>query len=218
MLLVWALGVMLGAYSLPAKGQSLAESSMTGLRPIEGGRTALEAFYTRVGVDAGGQTTRAGAIGGRLMWALDPVASASSALPAAIASRTSLGVFGAFTPETRVSAAQLGLAADVTPFRRLLDGRVEPFVSLGAGALHTSTRSGTFDLRPSWRPLVLPEPSGTTTASSVEQTSFLLVPSAGARVQVRPGVAVQGDVRRLVTFDGRARQEPTFGTGLRLTF
>jgi hypothetical protein len=55
-------------------------------------------------------------------------------------------------------------------------------------------------------------------APSWARTEFLLVPSAGARVQVRPGVQVQGDVRRLVTFGGGARQHSAFGTGVRLTF
>lgn len=220
MLLVGALGVMLGALPIQsAFGQFF--TPWTGPRPVEGGRTALEAFYTRVGVDAGGQTMRAGGVGGRLLWALDPAAGASSALPASVARRTALGVFGAYTPETRgVSTGQIGLAADVTPLARPLAGRIEPFVSLGAGALHTSVRTERAVVLPSARPLMDRDLLGARAiaAGATGTTAFMLAPSAGARVQVRPGVAVQGDVRRLVTFDHGPRQHSAFGTGLRLTF
>lgn len=220
MLLVGALGVMLGVLSpRPAAGQFAP--TWTGPRPVDGGRTALEAFYTRVGVDAGGQTTQAGGIGGRLMWALAPSANDASILPDALARRTALGVFGAYTPETRgVSTGQFGLAADVTPFARAFGGRVEPFVSLGTGVLHTRMLRNGSVVRPGTRPLMIRVPSTLPGVAPVTATStaFLLVPSAGARVQLRPGVALQGDLRRLVTFDGGPHQHAAFSTGLRVTF
>jgi hypothetical protein len=104
---------------------------------------------------------------------------------------------------------------DVAPFARPLAGRVEPFVSLGAGALHARAR-GVLATRPSPRPFA---PGAVQVAApSWARTEFLLVPAAGARIQVRPGVQVQGDVRRLVTFGGGPRQQSAVGTGVRLTF
>jgi hypothetical protein len=217
MLLVGALGVMLGALPLrPADAQ--LSSAWSGQRPVDGGRTALEAFYTRTEVDAGGRATRADGIGGRLMWALASESGESSLLPDAIARRAAVGVFGAYIPEARVSAHQFGLAADVTPFAPALDRRVEPFLSLGAGALHTAVGTSGLGLGPTVRPLPTRGTPAQAQVDAEERTSFLLVPSAGARVQVAPGVAFQGDVRRLVTFGDRRRHHTAFGTGLRLTF
>ena len=217
MRLVAALGVMLGA-SLPAAaaGQAVPVWEVAAPRP------ALEAFYTRVGygdAPAGGGTVRVGGLGGRVMWPLAASPEAGSWL----ARHAAVGVFGAYTPKQELgfSAGQFGLAADVVPLGAPIAGRVEPFVSLGAGALRTTTSSRATPLRPTVRP-ELPVARADAAASARghrSSTNFLLVPGVGARVRVRPGVAVQGDLRNLVTFRGDARRHHhAFGTGVRLTF
>jgi len=214
MRLVAALGVMLGVASpSAADGQRVP-------------RPAVEAHYTRIGyagaatgAPVGGGTVRAEGLGGRVMW---PLAAAHD--PASWLGRhAAVGLFGAYTPnpERGFSAGQVGIAADLAPLATPLAGRVEPFVSLGAGALHTTTR-GLFP-RPTPRPELPVEPAAAgrspLVAGSRSATRFLLVPAVGARLAVRPTMAVQGDLRTLVTTgDGTGRVHHAVGTGVRLAF
>lgn len=188
-------------------------------------RPAFEALYTRVGYAgaaprlASGGTVRAEGLGGRVMW---PVAADDRA--PWLARRAAVGLFGAYTPnpDAGFSAGQFGLAADFAPLGAPVAGRIEPFVSLGAGALHTATGVRGIVLRPTARP-ELPvsaaaraEPAA---AARRQATHLLLVPAVGARVRLGPGMAAQGDLRNLVAFDGGARRHhPAFGAGLRLLF
>jgi hypothetical protein len=112
------------------------------------------------------------------------------------------------------------VAADLAPFGAPLAGRVDPFVSLGAGALRTSTRARALLPAPTARPEVpvaaraSDAPRGPRTSTSV-----LLAPAVGARLWLRPDLAVQGDLRQLVTVGGGGRRfHPAFGTGVRLSF
>ncbi len=213
MRLIAALGVLLGV-SLPS---SSAGAQAAGAGP------ALEGFYTRVGFDGGGRTVRAGGVGGRLMW---PLAARGGAEPAGaswLTRRAAVGVFGATTPDAGrgFSAGQFGVAADLTPWAAPIAGRVEPFLSLGAGALRTTARVPEPGVRLAARPETRVPAASVRLAAPGERTvtDFLLVPTVGARVQLRPGVAAQGDVRQLVTFRGDRRQHhPAFGTGVRLSF
>jgi hypothetical protein len=248
MRLVGALGVMLGVALLPAAagGQSARSQSAGG--QSAGGQSAgdlaaggpsatgrvFEGFYTRVGYDGGGRTVRAGGLGGRVMWPLgagpEAADAAAGATPRAgsgvaswLARRTAVGLFGAVTPEQQLgfTAGQFGVAADLTPFAAPIGGRVEPFVSLGAGALRTTERDAEFGPRPVTRPemRVGAGRGGSAARGARSATDFLLVPAVGARVRLRPGVAAQGDVRNLVAFRGDARRHhPAFGTGVRLAF
>lgn len=187
-------------------------------------RPAFEALYTRVGYAgaaprlASGGTVRAEGLGGRVMW---PVAADDRA--PWLARRAAVGLFGAYTPnpDAGFSAGQFGLAADFAPLGAPVAGRIEPFVSLGAGALHASTTRG-LALAPSPRPALSgPSTDARPAPTAVERSStrFLLVPAMGVRVAVRPRVAVHGDVRTLVTFGGDAPQHHrALGTGVRLTF
>jgi hypothetical protein len=216
MRLVGALGVLLGV-SVPA-----AAAGQWVPRP------AFEAFYTRAGyagapVAAG--RVRAGGLGGRVMW---PLAAGDAPSGASwLARRASVGLFGAYTPseELAFAAGQVGVAADVVPVGAL-GGRVAPFVSIGAGALHTSTQARGLVPHPTVRPelaagagAAVAGVAGAAALGPRSTTAFLLAPGVGARVQVRPGVAVQGDLRSLVTFGGGGpRQHPAFATGVRLAF
>lgn len=218
MALIAALGALLGASTpMAAAGQAAQRwnDAWTGPRP------ALEAFYTRVGFEgarlAGSGTVRAGGFGARVMW---PLASIGDGGVSWLARHTAVGLFGVYTPEqnVRFAAGQFGAAVDLTPFAAPLAGRVEPFVSLGAGALRTTMH--TVVVRPAPRPGVHGGAALAPVAErSTTSTNVLLVPSVGARVHLRPGVAIQGDLRNLVTFGDAARRHyPAFGTGLRLTF
>jgi hypothetical protein len=214
---VAALGVLLGA-SLPAAAGAQAAPRWDDRGTAASG-PALEGFYTRVDFGGGvaGRGVRADGFGGRVMW---PLAGVGDAAPW-LARRTAVGLLGAYTrePARTFTAGQLGLAADLTPVAEPIAGRVEPFLSLGAGVLRTTARTGGLAVRPALRPEVVgvgPTPRAATAADR-SATSFMVVPSAGVRVWVRPGVAVQGDLRDVVTVRGDAREHHrAFATGLRL--
>jgi hypothetical protein len=197
--LVAALGVTLGA--LPA-GTTQAQTASGRL----GGRPALEGFYTQLRLDGDGPALNANGVGARLMWS-------PAAMPGALASlagRTELGLYATYTPERSYargltfSTASLGAVADVRPFGAPLAGRVDPFVSLGAGALNSRVDVA-----------VAPSPSPLLAGSSL---AFTLSPGIGTRVLLTPNVALQGDVRDLMTFRGDTRHNVGLGAGLRLTF
>jgi hypothetical protein len=234
MRLLTALGVLLGvcppavtgAQTGPANGRdpAPARAGAWAADPDLAPRGALSGFYTRIGFGGG---TRAGGVGARLTWALAP-AGASSWL----GRHAAVGVFGAYTPEQRLgfSTAQLGAAVDVTPapLGALAGGRLEPFVSLGAGALrtnaHVAPRRPAAGAHPRTaggpREGAVPgtAPGGAVPAVPRTGTAFMLVPAAGVRVHVRPGVAAEADVRNVVTFGDGARRHPALGTGVRLAF
>ena len=198
MLLVGGLGVMLGALPIQSlSGQTASSWS---------GRPWVEGFYTQIRFDSDGSTLNANGIGGRLMWSPASTVEGTSSL----VSRTDLGFYGTYTPERRFaqdyrfSSVGVGGVADVRPFAAPLAGRVDPFLSLGAGVLHSYVDRGTGPapsplLRDSW-------------------TSFALTPGIGARVPLTTNVALQGDVRDIITFRNDTRHNVAFGVGLRLTF
>ncbi len=200
MILVGALGVTLGA--LPARsvsGQTLP--SWIGQPSIEGG-------YTQLRFDGDGSSPRAHGVDGRLMWSLVPAAGGASGL----ASRTELGLYGVYTPQQRfgqgfrVGSYGGGLAADLRPLASPLAGRIDPYVSLSAGALHVAVDRASLSTR---SPSPLLERS---------RTTFALTPGAGLLVRLTPGVALRGELRDLMTFRDDTRHNVAFGTGLRLTF
>lgn len=220
MLLVGALGVLLGvSIPHPVGGQVMPRWA--------GPLPAVEGFYTRIGLGTGGRTARVDGVGGRLMWALVPPAEAATSDASWLARHTAVGLFGAYTPPQSlgVSTTQVGLAVDLTPYSAPLAGRVEPFVSLGAGVMRTTAVPGALPIRRAPRAIgvtpagVVPVARALAPAGGVDNAAFLVVPSVGARVQLRPGVALQADVRNALTFAGGAtRRHPAVGTGLRLTF
>lgn len=200
MSLVGALGVLLAA--LPAhtaSGQTL---------PSWIGRPSIEGGYTQLRFDGDGSTPRAHGVDGRLMWKLAPSAGDASGL----ASRMELGVYGTYTPEQRfgqgfrVGSYGGGLAADLRPLASPIAGRIDPYVSLGAGALHVSVDRAN---------LVSRSPSPLLDRS---RTTFALTPGAGLQVRLTPGVALRGELRDVMTFRDDTRHNVAVGTGLRLTF
>jgi hypothetical protein len=196
MVLVGALGVMLGA--LPTRGLDAQAAWST--------RPALEGSYTQFRLDADGPTVSAGGVTGRVMWS---AAGVLDAVPA-LAGRTDVGVYGTYAAAQATGANPgfsmygAGAVADVRPFASPLAARLDPFLSLGAGVLHTNVGNG------------FPRPSSPLLAES--RAAFTLTPGAGARVLLLPNVALQGDVRDVMTFRSGTRHNVAFGAGLRVTF
>ena len=196
--LVAALGVLLGA--LPATARAQEGSGWFA------GRPSIETSYTQLRLDSDGPAMNAGSFGGRLMWSPTPLVGAAPSL----AGRTALGLYGMYAPERtfgpvlKFSTFGFGAVADVRPLSAPLGGRVDPFLSLGTGLLHTAVDVS-----------VAPSPSPLVAGS---RTAFTLTPGLGMRVLLTPGLALQGDVRDLVTFRGDTRHNLGFGAGLRLGF
>jgi len=202
MILVGALGVMLGALSPhAASGQSL---------PSWSGRPSIEAGYTQLRFDGDRSTLSAHGVGGRLMWNLAPAAPGAGAT-SGLASRTDVGLYGTYTPQQRfgqgfrLGSYGAGVAADVRPLASPIAGRVEPYLSMGAGPLRVNVDRAAA-LTPAPSPLL-----------ERSRTVFSLTPGAGVVVRLTPGVALRGELRDVMTFRDDTRHNVAFGAGLRLT-
>ena len=202
-----ALGVTLGAIPVtPAAAQRSTSA------PGRGALPTLETEYTQIRFDAGDRKLSANGIGARLMW--QPLATADGA--ASLLDRTAVGLFATYTPEhtfaSDVAFHSLGVGAalDVRPLASPIASRLDPYVTLGLGAMHTRVRHALSPLAP---PLF----RRTT-------TEFTTMYAVGAEARLAPRLGLQGDVQDLVTFGSDAvrstldtRHNLALSAGLRFT-
>jgi hypothetical protein len=162
---------------------------------------AVEGFYTQVRFDGYGGPVSADGVGAKLTWAAthDPEDVGTWR------DRLALGVLATYTPQQDLgfSTAQLSGVADLRPLAQPI-GRIDPFVSLGAGTLRTNVAIGHGGT------------SARTPLAVRSNTAFVLTPGVGARLFATPTFAVQGDVRDLVVFRDGARHNPAFTLGVRV--
>jgi hypothetical protein len=202
-----ALGVTLGA-SLVTPAAAQSSTSTAGRRALP----TLETEYTRIRFDAGGRKLSANGIGARLMW--QPFATTDG--PSSPLERTAVGVFATYTPEHTFSSdvafhsIGAGAALDVRPLAAPIASRLDPYVTLGLGALHTGVRHASIPLAP---PLF-----------RRSTTAFTTMYGVGAQALLTSRLGLQGDVRDLVTFGSDAmratvdsRHNLAFSAGLRFT-
>ena len=195
--------VGIGLAILPSEG---ATAQSRPAAPAVGSRPAVELGYAHVRFGAAGGAVGAHGVAARVMWGL----SGPGAAAAAHARRTSLGLHATYTPERqfglrhRFSSFALGVAADARWFPSPLLGRIDPFTTLGAGALHVAL---TGEGSPAPSPLL-----------ADGRTTFVLSPGIGARLHLARGLAVQGDVRDVLRFGGGSPHNVAYGGSLRLTF
>ena len=203
MLLVGALGVMLGATP------DLLAAQTTRM-PWQMRQPAVDGFYTRLRLDANGGHVAADGIGGRLMWSATRPEDAGASW---LADHASIGLVASHTPEQSLgfSTLHLGAVVDLQPVLTPIAGRLTPFLSLGGGMLRTTVSSGT---RPGTSASATRLRSPLTDRSNTTET---LAPAAGLRVALVPGIAVQGAVRDLMTFRGDTRHNVALDVGLRFT-
>ena len=203
MLLVGALGVMLGATP------DLLAAQTTRM-PWQVRQPAVDGFYTRLRLDANGGHIAADGIGGRLMWSATRPEDAGSSW---LADHASICLAASHTPDQSLgfSTLHLGAVVDLQPVLTPIAGRVTPFLSLGGGMLRTTVASST---RPGTRASATRLRSPLTERSNTTET---LAPAAGLRVALVPGIAMQGAVRDLVTFRGDTRHNVALDVGLRFT-
>ena len=206
MLLVGALGVMLGATPDPLDGQ-------TPRMPWQMRQPAVDGFYTRLNLDATGGRVAADGIGGRLMWSATRPEDAGTSW---LADHASIGLLASHTPDQRslgFSTLHLGAVVDLQPTLTPIAGRATPFLSLGAGMLRTTVSSSARAAGTSASATARPRSPLTDRSNTTETLS----PAAGLRVELVPGIALQGAVRDLMTFRGDTRHNVALEAGLRFT-
>jgi hypothetical protein len=168
--------------------------------------------YTRIRFNAGDRKLSASGVGARLMW--QPFATTGSG--SSPLDRTAVGLFAVYTPEhtfaSDVAFHSLGVGAalDVRPLTAPIASRLDPFVTLGLGAMHTGVRHTSIPFAP---PLF-----------RRSTTEFTTMYGVGAQVRLAPRLGLQGDVRDLVTFGSNAiratvdsRHNVALSAGLRFT-
>ena len=193
-------GILLAAIAPPALGQ----------QP----RGTFEYFVTSTRL--GGESLAQG-FGGRM---LIPLARGGESL----LSRVDVGPFVAWRPKTERSAEvlRLGGQADVRPLAAApLPGgtALEPVLSLAVAALRGDEGASGGRLSaeklaprdvPAWR-------FGRRPGDGRESTTVAMAPGIGARLRLARGVALRGDLRRIVPLgDGRAGTEVAGGLSLPL--
>lgn len=101
--------------------------------------------------------------------------------------RSSVGAFATFTAkQDNVSTQNLGVELDVPLLpTAIAGGRLDPFVSLGAGVLRSKAEAA---------------------GRSVTSTDFAITPAAGTRIPFFSGIGFRGDLRLPIVFsDGDTR-------------
>lgn len=191
---------------------ALAPSSVHG--QVEGARGAEDAdgrryldYYVsrfRLASSPGGEA-EADAVGGRLMWSVAPLIRA---LPGEWESRTLVGGYLTHAPDDtdRMEILRYGAQVDYFVTSAPMGGRVEPLLSLAAGAVRVTESAVHWASVPY---LVLDGEGeggmrGTPLlrASLPERvsTSASVTPGVGARIRLLPGLSFRTDARQVIDF------------------
>jgi hypothetical protein len=185
----------LGAAVALATAPLAAHAQEAGPQPY---RFTVEGYLANYWFDRGGSADRAsvGGYGVRVMFNRSTVAAAARSF----FDRASAGAFATFTSrQDNVSTQHIGGQVDVallpTPIAR---GFIDPFVSLGAGVLRTSTDAP---------------------GSNGSSTDFAVTPAAGTRIPLFSGIGFRGDLRVPIVFsDGDTRAHFLAEGGLYISF
>ncbi|GLC25559.1 hypothetical protein [Roseisolibacter agri] len=185
-----------GAALVAGAVSASAQETPTGVQPY---RFTVEGYLANYWLDRGGDLDRAsvGGYGVRAMF--------NRSTPAAVArsffNRASVGAYATFTAEQdRVSTQNLGVEVDVALFpTAIAAGRLDPFVSLGAGVLRSKAEQAS--------------------GGDVTTTDFTIIPAAGTRIPLFSGIGFRGDLRLPVVFsDGDTRLHFLAEGGLYVSF
>ena len=168
------------------------------------GRLGFDGYYTHYRLDADDDRMGVDGVGARLFWR--PVSDDAFALP----SRFAFGAFVEYTPKGNrdFQTFHTGLQSDFRLFQTPWFGRIDPLISLGAGAFHTNSEvRGSVDLNKEF-PL----------ARRDQTTAFALSPAVGTRVHVWRTLGVRADVRDVITFEGGTLRNWQVAAGLTFPF
>lgn len=175
---------------------------------------SIDAFYDRLQLDAGQGQSRIGIDGyGARLW----INGAPFAGPSSFLGKTAIGLYYSRNPrkDSGIGAAQYGGELYIYPTERPYGGLIDPFISLGAGALRINNRqtASAFGSR------LADIKSGNT-------TRFAFSPGVGVRVPVFNRIQLRFDAKDVIVFsrqtrisgDKRTSHSPDFQGGLGIEF
>ena len=176
----------------------------------------VEAFVNRQ--RAPGQPSLPG-WGGRIQWPLSTPTREGGA-DGAPRARLALGAFAIRSaPRGRLGAWHLGAQVDASPPTGVLAGRVEPLVSLAAGAYREElpgSRDADVPVVVLARPTDVARVPVRALQPPLTTTHAALSLGAALRIHLTPGIALRADARRVVVLDGgRRATELGLGVGVR---
>ncbi len=166
-----------------------AQESSTGVQPY---RFTVEGYLAQYWLDNGVDDREAvGGFGARIMFHRSTAAAAARTF----FSRATAGVYGTFTSQDNVSTQNVGVQVDAALFpSAIAAGRLDPFLSLGAGAFRTKVEG-------------------------VDgETNFVLTPAAGTRIPITGGVGFRGDIRAPIVFGSDTRLQWLAEGGIYISF
>jgi hypothetical protein len=176
-----------------------AQDTGVGVRPY---RFTLQGYLVQSRFDGAavpGNASTLGGFGARLMFNR----STPAATLRSFVERGTIGAFASYTGEqgsANASTLHYGAQGDVALFAApVFRGVLDPFVSVGAGALRTSHD----DARVRGR---------------VVSTDFALTPGIGTRLQLVRGFGFRGDLRLPLVFGNSFTANPTAEGGVYLSF
>ena len=185
----------------------------------------IEAWMSRARLAAtvAGSRMELDGVGGRVLRSLTPLPADA---PRGFARRLALGAFATYAPHDDVTfnVWHYGAAADLQLLARPLAGRIEPLLSLGAGAFRTRRDLAPTDrltpacLVPMDVPIARAAPSCRRPSSiaprTASRTDPALSPSLGVRFGVLPGLALRAEVRDVIVYNGAPRHNTELATGV----
>jgi hypothetical protein len=166
-----------------ASAPAAAQNTSTGVQAY---RFTVEGYLANYWLDRGGDLDRAsvGGYGARVMF--------NRSTPADVArtffNRSSVGAYATLTAkQDNVTTQNLGVELDVPLLpTAIAGGRLDPFVSLGAGVLRSKSDQASGDSRTT--------------------TDFTIIPAAGTRIPFFSGIGFRGDLRLPIVFsDGNTQ-------------
>lgn len=180
-----AAATLLGTVAVPALSQS--QDRPFGRQP----RGTFEYFVTSARL--GDQSERG--IGGRV---LVPLARGGGSF----LSRVEVGPFVAWRPETdrQAEVMRFGAQADVRPVAaiRVERARLEPVLSLAVGAVRGEESASDGEITPHGLTPMDVSTRGVASPESRVSSSLAVAPGIGARLRLLSGIALRGDLRRIV--------------------
>ena len=172
-----------------------------------------------------GAPVRVEGMGARLLF---PLGAVTGGVAPGLGRRVAVGGFATYAPadDPGFTTWHYGAVADVRLLDRPVLGRLEPLVSLGAGAFRMQRDDrvgqpplGVACVNPKDLPLraadaCLPPPSD---PLRLRKTDFALSPAAGLRVALFPNVGLRADVRDVIVYAaGAPKHNFEFATGFSL--
>ena len=215
-------GVALALLAIGTPAASLAQSPFLAQSiALRGqGRLSLEGFINQYRLQPEqGYHARPSGYGGRVLWTLAPRTDPEDE---SVATRTAVGPFAvvasAYPGDSRLWHA--GAHADLRLVSRPAFGRVDPLLSLSAGAFHIENGGERASAEGAWshfgngagaaraHRLADPDRRGT--------TRLALTPGLGARLFLSPGFAIRTDLRDVMVISDRLTHHVELAGGMSL--